>query len=186
MSLVSSLMAMETDLTPRKPSRCLSPRGFSKLRKISCRGSFAADTGLGRKTSAFQPRGRSKESFPFPYGSSRWDVTTSTFILSLERLCHNRNPRAEAVGFQSFRMRVFNVIGNRRLYNTKYIHMLGAPESESLKVTALNLFHPTASPPFQRVGFFILRHSLGERRGLNQQPIFRVLKPETEIVFCRA
>jgi len=37
--------------------------------------------------------------------------------------------------------------------------MLGTPESERLKVTALNLFHPTASPPFQKWGFFILRHS---------------------------
>jgi hypothetical protein len=57
-------------------------------------------------------------------------------------------------------MRVFSVMENHRLYNTKCIHMLGTPESERLKVTALNLFHPTASPPFQRVGFFILRHSL--------------------------
>jgi len=45
--------------------------------------------------------------------------------------------------------------------------MLGTPESERLKVTALNLFHPTASPPFQKWGFFILRHSLlGERDGV--------------------
>jgi hypothetical protein len=57
-------------------------------------------------------------------------------------------------------MRVFNVMGNRRLYNTKCIQMLGTPESERLDVTALNLFHPTASPSFQRVGFFILRHSI--------------------------
>ncbi len=28
--------------------------------------------------------------------------------------------------------------------------MLGTPESERLKVTALNLFHPTASPPFKK------------------------------------
>jgi hypothetical protein len=28
------------------------------------------------------------------------------------------------------------------------------PESERLKVTALNLFHPTASPLFQNVGLF--------------------------------
>jgi hypothetical protein len=55
-------------------------------------------------------------------------------------------------------------MGNRRVYNTKCIHMLGAPESERLKVTALNLFHPTASPPVQRVGFFILRYSLGGER----------------------
>jgi hypothetical protein len=38
--------------------------------------------------------------------------------------------------------------------------MLVTLESERLKVAALNLFHPTASPPFQGVGFFILRHSL--------------------------
>ena len=30
--------------------------------------------------------------------------------------------------------------------------MLGTPESERLKVTALNLFHPTASPPFEKGG----------------------------------
>ncbi len=34
--------------------------------------------------------------------------------------------------------------------------MLGTPESERLKVTALNLFHPTASPLFETVGFFII------------------------------
>ena len=66
-----------------------------------------------------------------------------------ERLCHNRNPGAEAVGFQSFRMRGFYVRGNRRLYKAKCIHVLGTLESEHLKVTALNLFHPTASSPFQ-------------------------------------
>jgi len=75
MSLVSSLMAMATDLAPRKLSSRLPPRGFSRLWEISCWGSFATDTGLGRKTSAFQSRGRSKESFPFPYGSSRCVVT---------------------------------------------------------------------------------------------------------------
>jgi hypothetical protein len=34
--------------------------------------------------------------------------------------------------------------------------MLGMPESEWLKVAALNLFHPTAPSPFQKVGFFHL------------------------------
>jgi hypothetical protein len=57
-------------------------------------------------------------------------------------------------------MRVIYVMGNRRLYDNKCIHMLGTPESERLKVPALNLFHPTASPSFPRVGFFILLHSL--------------------------
>jgi hypothetical protein len=51
-------------------------------------------------------------------------------------------------------------MGYCRLYKIEYFHMLGTPESEPLKVTAPNLFHPTASPPFQEVGFFILRHSL--------------------------
>jgi hypothetical protein len=49
--------------------------------------------------------------------------------------------------------------------------MLGMPESERLKVTALNLFHPTASLLFQQVLFFhIVTQSLageggGEGRG---------------------
>jgi hypothetical protein len=76
------------------------------------------------------------------------------------RLCHNRKPWGEAVEFQSFRMRVFKIMGDRRLYKIECLHMLGTRESERLKVTALNLFHPTAPPPFQEVGFFILRHSL--------------------------
>jgi hypothetical protein len=44
-------------------------------------------------------------------------------------------------------------MGNRRLYAIECLHMVGMPESERLKVTALNLFHPTASPPFQKVNF---------------------------------
>ena len=43
---------------------------------------------------------------------------------------------------------------NRRLYEIECLHMLGTPESERLKVTALNLFHPTASPPFPKNPFF--------------------------------
>jgi hypothetical protein len=38
--------------------------------------------------------------------------------------------------------------------------MVGTSESERLEVTALNLFHPTASPSLRKIGFFILRHSL--------------------------
>jgi hypothetical protein len=34
-------------------------------------------------------------------------------------------------------------------------HTLGTPESKRLKVTALNLLHPTASPLLQDVGFHI-------------------------------
>jgi hypothetical protein len=40
-------------------------------------------------------------------------LPTPTF--SRQRLCHNRYPRGEAVGFQSFRMRVIYVMGNRPL-----------------------------------------------------------------------
>ncbi len=51
-------------------------------------------------------------------------------------------------------------MGNRRLYKIECFYMVGTPESEWLKVTVLNLFHPTASPSIQKVGFFILQHSL--------------------------
>ncbi len=55
---------------------------------------------------------------------------------------------------------------NRCLYKIEFFHTLGTPQSEQLKVTALNLFYPTASPLFYIVGLFILRHSLkGEVRG---------------------
>jgi len=54
-------------------------------------------------------------------------------------------------------------MGNCHLYKNECFNTLGMPESERLKVTALNLFHPTASPPFQKVGFSILRHSLKGR-----------------------
>jgi hypothetical protein len=40
------------------------------------------------------------------------------------------------------------------LYKVKYLHTLRTPESERLKVTALNLFRPTAPPPFEKVSFF--------------------------------
>jgi hypothetical protein len=42
--------------------------------------------------------------------------------------------------------------------------MLGTPESERLKVTALNLFHPTAPPPFKKsVSSYYGTVSKGER-----------------------
>jgi hypothetical protein len=44
-------------------------------------------------------------------------------------------------------------MGNRRLYKVEFFHMVGVPESERLKVTALNLFHPTASLLFQKILF---------------------------------
>jgi hypothetical protein len=45
-------------------------------------------------------------------------------------------------------------MGNRHLYKIECLHMLGTLESERPKVTALNLFPPTASPLFHDVGFF--------------------------------
>ena len=45
-------------------------------------------------------------------------------------------------------------MGNFRLYKIECFHRLGTPGFERVKDTALNLFHPTASPPFQKVGFF--------------------------------
>ena len=74
--------------------------------------------------------------------------------LSPKKLCHNRKQRGEAVGFQSFRMRVFQIMGNRRLHKIERFHIPGTSESERLKVTALNLFHPTAFPPFPKNRFF--------------------------------
>ncbi len=57
-------------------------------------------------------------------------------------------------------------MGNRRLYNAECIHMLGTIEFECLKVTALNLFHPTASPTFPKSWFVTqpLREE-GSRKG---------------------
>src|SRR4030042_4219398 len=62
-------------------------------------------------------------------------------------------------------------MGNCHMYIIECFHSLRTPESERLKVTALNLFHPTASPPFQKFGFFILRHSL-QGRGRSKVDMF--------------
>ena len=42
---------------------------------------------------------------------------------------------------------------NHHLYKIECLHTLGTLKSERLKVTALNLFNPTASPLFQNVSF---------------------------------
>ena len=86
------------------------------------------------------------------------------FPLTLERLCHNRMRWGEAVGFQSFRMRVFLMMGDRRLYKIKPFRTPGTSESERLKVTALNLFHPTVSPPFPKNRLFHIAIQ-SQRRG---------------------
>jgi hypothetical protein len=51
-------------------------------------------------------------------------------------------------------------MGNRHLYKIECFHAVGTPESEELKVTALNLFHPTTSPSFKMsVSFHIATQS---------------------------
>jgi hypothetical protein len=45
------------------------------------------------------------------------------------------------------------MMGNRRLNKIECFYVLGMHESEQFKVTALNLFHPTASPRFQKANF---------------------------------
>jgi hypothetical protein len=53
-------------------------------------------------------------------------------------------------------MRISYRMGDRFLWKIEYFHLLGAPRFEWIKVAARNLFHPTASAPVQKVGFFIL------------------------------
>ncbi len=45
-------------------------------------------------------------------------------------------------------------MGNRHLYKIGCFHTLGTLESERLKVTALNLFHPIAFSPLENICFF--------------------------------
>jgi hypothetical protein len=47
-------------------------------------------------------------------------------------------------------------MGNRPLCKIVRIHTLGTPESEGLRVTALNLYHPTTSPLLQNVSSLIV------------------------------
>ncbi len=42
---------------------------------------------------------------------------------------------------------------NGRLYKIEFTHTLGTPDSERIKVAALNLFHPTAFPRCQMAVF---------------------------------
>ncbi len=52
------------------------------------------------------------------------------------------------------------------MYQIERFHTPGASESERLKVTALNLFHPTASPPLfnHRVLGIAIQSQRGEGR----------------------
>jgi hypothetical protein len=54
-------------------------------------------------------------------------------------------------------------MGNRPLCKIIRIHMLGTPESEELRVTALNPFYPAASPLLQNVSFLIVTQPPKER-----------------------
>jgi hypothetical protein len=55
-------------------------------------------------------------------------------------------------------------MGDRRLYKIECFHMISTPESEQLKVAALNLFHPAAPPPFKKsVSSYCDTVSHGER-----------------------
>jgi len=45
-------------------------------------------------------------------------------------------------------------MGNRHVHKIECLQTLGTSESERQKVTALNLFYPTASPPFAKGRFF--------------------------------
>jgi hypothetical protein len=54
-------------------------------------------------------------------------------------------------------------MGNRRLYEIECLYKFGTLGSEGLKVTSLNLFHPTISPLSKESVFSILRHSLNGR-----------------------
>src|SRR4030042_2014163 len=60
-------------------------------------------------------------------------------------------------------------MGNRRLHKIERFHTPGTYESERLKVTALNLFHPTASPPFPKNRFFHIVTQSPVGRGLRRE-----------------
>ena len=54
---------------------------------------------------------------------------------------------------------------SRRLDKVKRFHTPGTSGSERLKVTALNLFHPTAYPPFPKNRFFHIATQSPEEKG---------------------
>ena len=58
-------------------------------------------------------------------------------------------------------------MGNHRFYKFGCLHTSGTDESERIKVTALNLFHPTTPPLLQKVGVLMVQHSIwaGESEG---------------------
>lgn len=64
-------------------------------------------------------------------------------------------------------------MGNHRLDKAEAFKTLGMSESKRLKVAALNLHHPTASTPFQKVGFLFLQNSFHGRK--NQKGIALIM-----------
>jgi len=64
-------------------------------------------------------------------------------------------------------------VGNRRLYKVERFHTPDMSESKQLKVTALNLFHPTASP-FSEKSVFSYCETVskgeGKDEGVNLKP----------------
>jgi hypothetical protein len=59
---------------------------------------------------------------------------------------------------------------NPRWLKIIYFHMFGDPESKQLKVAALKLFHPTASPLSQK-GVFLHCDTVSRGRGNKKIPL---------------
>jgi hypothetical protein len=53
-------------------------------------------------------------------------------------------------------MRVFKMMANDCIYEIEYFHPVGMFHPERLKVSALNFFHPTASPHLSENRFFYI------------------------------
>jgi hypothetical protein len=70
-------------------------------------------------------------------------------------------------------------MGNRHVHKIECLQTLGTSESERQKVTALNLFYPTASPPFAKGRFFGIatQHLEGGINGHNIQGKYHTGKP---------
>jgi|GEM_PF-6239485 len=86
---------------------------------------------------------------PFPFPSPSRDRV----VIARKGGDAVRFPACRQAG-KDLRMRVFYIMGNRQFYKIECFHIFGTPYSERLKVAALNLFHPTTPPPFQKFGFF--------------------------------
>lgn len=70
----------------------------------------------------------------------------------------------EAVGFQRFKMRLFKVWETSDWVKIECFHRVANPESERLRVAALNLFYPTA-PPLSRRAVFSYYNTVSQGGG---------------------